>query len=66
MMPRNAKVVRNRYPKSAKAVKRIRKASGLSQAEFADARGINLRTLQGWEAGYFRPNEDGIKKLHAR
>ena len=35
---------------------RVRKASGLSQAEFAEILGVSVRTLQDWEQGCRRPS----------
>ena len=32
-------------------IKQIRKLTGLSQSKFAEAYGVPLRTLQGWEMG---------------
>ncbi len=37
-------------------VKEIRRRSGLSQAAFAAAYGLNLRTLQDWEQGRAEPD----------
>ncbi len=37
-------------------IKRLRKRLGLSQADFAYAAGISVRTLQGWEAGRKKPD----------
>lgn len=38
------------------AVRRARKATGLSQSRFAERYGFNVRTLQGWESGRFKPD----------
>ena len=35
---------------------RVRKASGLSQAEFAEILGVSVRTLQDWEQGRRKPS----------
>ena len=35
---------------------RVRKASGLSQAEFAEVLGVSVRTLQDWEQGRRKPS----------
>jgi putative transcriptional regulator len=37
-------------------VRAIRRWSGLSQAAFAAAYGLNLRTLQDWEQGRAQPD----------
>jgi putative transcriptional regulator len=41
---------------TAGEVRAIRRRSGLSQAAFADAYGLNLRTLQDWEQGRAQPD----------
>ena len=41
---------------SLPAAARIRKASGLSQSEFAEILGVSVRTLQDWEQGRRRPS----------
>lgn len=38
------------------AVRRARNATGLSQSKFAERYGFNVRTLQGWESGRFKPD----------
>ena len=38
------------------AAARVRKASGLCQAEFAEILGVSVRTLQDWEQGCRRPS----------
>ena len=38
------------------AAARVRKASGLSQSEFAEILGVSVRTLQDWEQGRRRPS----------
>jgi putative transcriptional regulator len=43
-----------RYPGRVDA-KAIRSKSGLSQSEFAERYGFNLRTLQDWECGRVQP-----------
>lgn len=43
-----------RYPGRVD-VKAIRAKSGLSQSEFAERYGFNLRTLQDWERGRVQP-----------
>ncbi len=53
------------YVKTARFVRGIRKSLGMSQPEFADAYGFNLRTLQGWESGRFRPSVDALAKLES-
>ncbi len=35
---------------------RVRKASGLSQVEFAEILGVSVRTLQDWEQGRRKPS----------
>ena len=35
---------------------RVRKASGLSQMEFAEVLGVSVRTLQDWEQGRRKPS----------
>ncbi len=35
---------------------RVRKASGLSQVEFAEVLGVSVRTLQDWEQGRRKPS----------
>lgn len=35
---------------------RVRKASGLSQVEFAKVLGVSVRTLQDWEQGRRKPS----------
>ena len=37
------------------AAARVRKASGLSQSEFAEILGVSIRTLQDWEQGRRKP-----------
>ena len=37
------------------AAARVRKASGLSQAEFAEILGVSVQTLEDWEQGRRRP-----------
>lgn len=37
-------------------IKKARDALGMSQAEFAEAFGLSLKTLQGWEIGKSRPS----------
>ena len=41
---------------SLSAAARVRKASGLSQSEFAEILGVSVRTLQDWEQGRRRPS----------
>jgi putative transcriptional regulator len=41
---------------TADEVRAIRRRSGLSQAAFAAAYGLNLRTLQDWEQGRAEPD----------
>ncbi len=41
---------------AADEVRAIRRRSGLSQAAFAAAYGLNLRTLQDWEQGRAQPD----------
>jgi putative transcriptional regulator len=36
-------------------IQKARQALGMSQAEFADAFKLSVRTLQGWEAGKAEP-----------
>lgn len=43
-----------RLPKPSD-IKRTREQLGMSQAEFAQAFHLNLRTLQGWEIGKAKP-----------
>lgn len=38
------------------AAARVRKASGLSQVEFAEVLGVSVRTLQDWEQGRRKPS----------
>jgi len=38
------------------AAARVRKASGLSQSEFAEILGVSIRTLQDWEQGRRKPS----------
>ena len=38
------------------AAARVRKASGLSQSEFAEILGVSVRTLQDWEQGRRKPS----------
>ena len=45
-------------------VRAIRRRSGLSQAAFAAAYGLNLRTLQDWEQGRAQP--DGPARAYLR
>ncbi|MFO1058581.1 MAG: helix-turn-helix domain-containing protein [Dongiaceae bacterium] len=45
--------------------KRLRHAVGMSQSAFAEAYGIPLRTLQGWEQGIRAPDEAAISYLRA-
>ncbi|MBM3555492.1 MAG: helix-turn-helix domain-containing protein [Alphaproteobacteria bacterium] len=37
-------------------IRAMRRASGLSQAEFAATYGVNRRTLQDWEQGRYAPD----------
>ena len=41
---------------SLPAAARVRKASGLSQSEFAEILGVSVRTLQDWEQGRRKPS----------
>ena len=41
---------------SLPAAARVRKASGLSQSEFAKILGVSVRTLQDWEQGRRKPS----------
>ena len=38
------------------AAARVRKASGLTQSEFAEILGVSVRTLQDWEQGRRKPS----------
>ena len=45
-------------------IKGLREQTGMTQKEFAEYFGINLRTLQGWERGKQPP--EGMTGLIAR
>jgi len=45
------------------AVRRARKATSLSQSKFAERYGFNVRTLQGWESGRFKPDTATLNYL---
>ena len=45
-------------------VKRVRKKTGLSQAEFSRTFGIPLATYRKWEQGQRGPNEAALMLLH--
>ena len=52
-------------PDSAEYVKAIRRDCGMTQAEFAAAIGISVRTLQKYELGVNKPGYDAMFKLEA-
>jgi len=39
-----------------KKIKKLRKALGLTQKEFACKLGVNISTLSRWETGKFKPH----------
>ena len=45
-------------------IKELRKQTGMTQKQFAEHFGLNLRTIQGWERGKQPP--DGMTGLIAR
>ena len=45
-----------KVPVTLPAAARVRKASGLSQREFAEILGVSVRTLQDWEQGRRKPS----------
>ena len=45
-------------------IKELRKQTGMTQKQFAEHFGINIRTLQGWERGKQPP--EGMTGLIAR
>ncbi len=45
-----------KVPVTLPAAARVRKASGLSQSEFAEILGVSVRTLQDWEQGRRKPS----------
>jgi transcriptional regulator with XRE-family HTH domain len=47
----------------AENLKRLRAAAGLTQATFAEAAGLPLRTVQNWEQGHREPRLDMILPL---
>lgn len=49
--------------KSGKDVADLRAFVGLTQAQFASALGISIRTLQGWEQGRRRPEGPSLALL---
>ncbi len=53
------------HSKSAEYVRSIRDATGLSQSEFAEASGVNIHTLRGYESGRTTPNFENHTKLEA-
>ena len=52
-------------PDSAEYVKAIRHACEMTQAEFADATGISIRTLQKYELGLNKPGFEAMFRLNA-
>jgi putative transcriptional regulator len=52
----NVRLSRRRAPDSAPDIAAFRAAHNLSQREFADLMGIDVRTLQNWEQGRNRPD----------
>jgi putative transcriptional regulator len=49
--------------RSGKDIADLRAFVGLTQVEFADALGISVRTLQGWEQGRRRPEGPSLALL---
>ena len=49
------------HPPASVEVAPIRKQMGMSQAQFADAFGLNVRTLRDWEQGRRQP--DGMARI---
>jgi putative transcriptional regulator len=47
---------RRRFPEPAALLVAVRNRHGLSQREFADMLGLDVRTLQNWEQGRNRPD----------
>lgn len=48
---------------SAPNIKAIRKNMGLSQSQFAELIGVNIRTLQNWEQGRRTPHGPALALL---
>ena len=48
---------------TADRIRRIREATGLSQAKFATWLGVSLRSLQDWEEGRHPPTKRAIRLL---
>lgn len=44
-------------------IKELRKAKDLTQIELAKRVGVSMMTIQLWERGVTKPNEDNYKKL---
>ena len=53
--------VRRNIPDGAAMLTEIRTRHGLSQREFADRLGLDLRTLQNWEQGRNRPDAAAVR-----
>jgi len=47
----------------AKLIKKARAKAKLSQSQAAEAWGVNLRSLQGWEIGASAPSGQNVAKL---
>ncbi len=51
---------RSRVGEGAPDIAEVRARHGLSQREFADLLGVELRTLQNWEQGRNRPDDAAL------
>lgn len=56
------RLIRGQF-KSGKDVAALRRFVGLTQAQFARAMGISVRTLRGWEQGSLQPEGPAIALL---
>ena len=50
-------------PQSGEEVAALRRALGLSQAEFARRLGVRQQTVSEWETGRYRPRGASLKML---
>lgn len=44
-------------------IKKLRKVSGLTLEQFANAIGVSIQTIINWEEGIHKPNKNGLAKL---